>query len=305
MLYAAGADAPSPDVLAGLDDWIPTLTPAASPVGDVGLLVDRLLQSLEDILHTAAGASAARRLQASATPEQRLSLITAQVQGMAPPARQILQQIMAETLRHLAEIRQIGQQLQVSAQTEEKTSMTDALTQLLNRHGFDQLAPSAFDLAQLRRGEVSLVFVDLDGMKQINDHHGHAAGDRALMAAAEALRRSFRAQDLIARWGGDEFVILSTMTPQPPDEITCRIEAQVWRLRQEMADPPPLALSIGIEHQTLDEHSRLASLMTCADAAMYLTKQARKSVKKPSVASALPFADSRQACASGFAAAGR
>lgn len=305
MFYATGADAPSTDVLAGLDDWMPTLMPAASPAGDVGMLVDRLLQSLEDILHTAAGASVSRRLQASATPEQRLSVIAAQVEGMAPPARQILQQIMAETLRHLAEIRQIGRQLQASAMTAERSSITDALTQLLNRRGFDQLAPRAFELAQLRRGEVSLVFVDLDGMKAINDGSGHAAGDRALMAAAEALRRSFRAQDLIARWGGDEFVILSTMNPQPPDEIACRIEAQVWRLRQEMPEPPPLALSIGIEHQILDEHSRLATLMTRADAAMYLTKQARKAVKKPSVASTRPFTDCRPISTSGFAARGR
>ncbi|WP_336981111.1 MULTISPECIES: GGDEF domain-containing protein [unclassified Cedecea] len=88
------------------------------------------------------------------------------------------------------------------------TTLTDELTGLLNRQGLMFLGQYATGSANRRAEPLSLVFIHLDGMAQINDSLGHEQGDRALVAFSELMRASFRETDLIARPGGDEFVLL-------------------------------------------------------------------------------------------------
>ena len=84
----------------------------------------------------------------------------------------------------------------------------DPLTGLLNRRAFMALAADVAHGASVRDEELSLVFLDLDHFKRVNDTHGHAAGDAVLVDVADALRACARRSDLVARWGGEEFVLL-------------------------------------------------------------------------------------------------
>jgi two-component system, cell cycle response regulator len=88
-------------------------------------------------------------------------------------------------------------------------SLTDELTGLTNRRGFLTLAEQRLQLLVRRSCPCLMLFADVDGLKEVNDNHGHEAGDRLLIAAANALQNAFRGTDLIARLGGDEFVVLA------------------------------------------------------------------------------------------------
>jgi PleD family two-component response regulator len=97
------------------------------------------------------------------------------------------------TLNHLAEA--------------EKQSLTDGLTGLYNRRSLDQLMAREVALAERHGVALTLVMIDMDKFKEINDEHGHAAGDHMLRAFADCVRITLRKTDLAFRYGGDEFVI--------------------------------------------------------------------------------------------------
>jgi diguanylate cyclase (GGDEF)-like protein len=89
-----------------------------------------------------------------------------------------------------------------------KLATYDALTDIMNRRAFLQSAESAFRLSQIQRSPLALIFIDLDFFKSVNDTHGHAAGDLVLRSAAVILNNSKRKSDLVARFGGEEFILL-------------------------------------------------------------------------------------------------
>lgn len=95
-----------------------------------------------------------------------------------------------------------------------RQASTDALTGLLNRRAFDEALTQEVARASRYRRPFSVIMMDLDGLKAINDHHGHSAGDAALVAMARAIRASLRSSDSAYRVGGDEFVILLPETPK-------------------------------------------------------------------------------------------
>lgn len=152
-------------------------------------------------------------------------------------------------------------------------AMTDDLTGLFNRRGF--LANGSRTLHDaVRHGRSAAVFyVDIDGLKGINDQHGHDAGSSLIKAAAEALKNSFRAADVLARIGGDEFVALVIV---PPDDITTITNRLMWHLDKFNTGaslPYELALSIGVAHFDPQRSDSLESLISDADAAMYRHKR--------------------------------
>jgi len=102
----------------------------------------------------------------------------------------------------------------LGALSERLRSQADAdhLTRLLNRHGFAKAAPRELALADRTGYPVTLALIDLDGFKEVNDEHGHAAGDRLLRELARAWEAVLRPGDLLARYGGDEFVVLFPVT---------------------------------------------------------------------------------------------
>ena len=142
----------------------------------------------------------------------------------------------------------------------------DSLTGLPNRAAaLDRLD------AEISRPGAALLFCDLDGFKPVNDRLGHAAGDELLIAVADRLRTSVRGEDLVSRFGGDEFVIV------------CRageVEALVERIRDVVAQPftaggeqVRIGLSVGVAHAAADTSTD--ELIGRADAAMYEAKQSK------------------------------
>lgn len=153
-----------------------------------------------------------------------------------------------------------------------EAALRDKLTGLYNRRGLSLLASPL--LANLRRTEspAQLLFADVDDLKAINDQHGHAAGDAAIVTTADALRATFRDSDLVARYGGDEFLVFLAAG-----------EAEVARgrfLDAISALPPlfggPLSVSVGLVRSSAGPDLTLEDLITLADRAMYEEKRRRR-----------------------------
>jgi len=157
-------------------------------------------------------------------------------------------------------------------------ALTDELTGLYNRRGFLALTERQLKLGRRAGREMLLFFIDVDGLKQINDSFGHSEGDLALTRTVEVLATTFRDSDVLARIGGDEFAALAIEAPGH-SEATIR-----GRLRQNLAtvsykEPRyHLSLSLGAVRFDPRTGSSIAQLMCQADRAMYEHKtQQRKS----------------------------
>ncbi|HET7676648.1 MAG TPA: GAF domain-containing protein [Candidatus Limnocylindrales bacterium] len=147
---------------------------------------------------------------------------------------------------------------------------TDPLTGLRHQGGFRE----ALDRALETSGQVGLLMVDLDNFKAYNDHHGHQAGDRLLQRLAERLTASVRSEDIVCRYGGDEFALILPDT----DERGARAVARKLLAAVDAASDDPavrVGASIGIAAHPVDA-GRAADLVAIADTALYLAKQSGK-----------------------------
>jgi diguanylate cyclase (GGDEF)-like protein len=163
----------------------------------------------------------------------------------------------------------------------EKQSLTDGLTALFNRRSLDQLLLREVALSERHGSPLSVVMIDMDKFKEINDSHGHAAGDHLLKAFADCVRITLRKTDLAFRYGGDEFVIaLPQTTVQQAYQV-------VQKLRQAFAsvdfsdaianlhEQP--TLSIGVAQRSVtDNTTSLAALLAASDAALYEAKKSNR-----------------------------
>lgn len=148
----------------------------------------------------------------------------------------------------------------------EEQARIDPLTQVLNRHAFRVMRGG-------RRGAV--VMIDVDGLKQINDHQGHAAGDAVIRAAAKAIRERVRPDDLLFRWGGDEFLLLMPFaSPAVVADRLGPLTDGVTVTSRGAGEGLRFALSWGVAEFT-DERS-LDDAMCSADEEMYARRAARR-----------------------------
>lgn len=157
-------------------------------------------------------------------------------------------------------------------------SVRDQLTGLLNRRGFAEAARHHQAVAQ-RSGDPFLVAaLDLDGFKQINDSFGHDVGDEALTDMAVILTETFRSSDVIARFGGDEFVLLLTNTAAAEmDAVRTRLAGALAAHNAGAGHEYLLVASIGLTSWEPATSRPLPALLKEADDAMYADKRARKS----------------------------
>ncbi len=159
-------------------------------------------------------------------------------------------------------------------------SITDQLTGLLNRRGFLTLAEQHLKLSSRTKMGMLLFFADLDGMKWINDTLGHEAGDRALTEVAVVLKETFRASDIIARTGGDEFAILTIDTTGiSPEIIMTRLQDQVDKHNNERGRRYKISISMGTAYYDPHNPCSLDELMSRADKLMYDQKRSKSQSK--------------------------
>lgn len=168
--------------------------------------------------------------------------------------------------------RDITQQLRYERDLQ-ALALVDELTGLANRRGFAFFAEA--EVARARREEHTsvVVFADIDGLKQINDAHGHAAGDQAIRLVAQAFKGILRESDIVARWGGDEFVALIGEGGEAvAGQMGARLAGAIAALRPAGL-PFTVKASLGVS--TLDPALPLAEAMERADQALYHRKGER------------------------------
>jgi len=159
-------------------------------------------------------------------------------------------------------------------------SMNDELTGLYNRRGFTLLAEHEVKLAHRLKRTMMLFFGDVDDLKSINDTHGHAQGDLALMEVSNILKETFREADILARFGGDEFVVLAVdASLESAETMTNRIQETLERRNQQGDRPYQLTLSMGFARCDPELACTVSELIAQADSLMYDQKHARKGKK--------------------------
>lgn len=154
-------------------------------------------------------------------------------------------------------------------------STHDSMTGLFNRAYYDAELDR---VAQSRRYPVSIVIADVDGLKHVNDGFGHTEGDRLIKQAAQALRETFRSEDVVARIGGDEFaVILPDTDSEAVRDAVKRVLHYQTEINRENND---YTLSLSVGSATADRPEQLAETLRLADSRMYYYKFQRKSLKR-------------------------
>ena len=157
----------------------------------------------------------------------------------------------------------------------------DELTGVHNRRGFQMLASQTLKLCERKGMPASLAYFDVNNFKQINDTHGHAAGDQVLSLVADTMIKACRDSDVVSRLGGDEFVILLIDTKKAAAHSTLeRFDIYLKERVETNRLPYQVTLSCGIVEFDPAEHKSIEALLTAADAQMYSQKHA-KTVKKP------------------------
>ncbi len=188
---------------------------------------------------------------------------------------ELLQSKLAETNR----------QLQLQRDELEKQARRDSLTGLLNRREILRLAEQELTRARRQGSPVALLMLDLDHFKSINDRFGHPAGDDVLRHVAELMTHAIRQTDQVARFGGEEFVVLL------PDTSEANALHLASKLRQKLADTPvanlgtPVTVSIGLACMAAGSSLSLDALIQHADEALY---QAKNEGRNRTVAARIP-----------------
>ncbi|MDR1855622.1 MAG: GGDEF domain-containing protein [Desulfovibrio sp.] len=161
----------------------------------------------------------------------------------------------------------------------EKLATTDSLTGISNRHSFFDVATRVFNRQNFSHGTVSILFIDIDFFKKINDSYGHAFGDEVLMKLAETLRESVRPDDLICRYGGEEFLVLAAELDELATIRTARRIKETVESLRFVEDPSfRFSVSIGLVCDTPVGNDTLADFIERGDVAMYRAKAAGRNV---------------------------
>ncbi len=156
----------------------------------------------------------------------------------------------------------------------------DSLTGIANRRAFHLIGDPALKLCERNGGSASLLMIDLDDFKCINDTHGHAVGDEALVEFAGLLKRSFRESDVTARIGGDEFcVLLSDSKKERAMHCVERVQEALDTANAEPGRRYRLHFSFGVIDYDPSRHQSVSELLREADEKMYVRKRSKNSAR--------------------------
>ena len=180
---------------------------------------------------------------------------------------------VSEEVAHQIELERYHRELEEANDQLRKLAVTDELTGLRNRRSVEERLVMEFSMARRRKRELSVLLIDVDNFKTINDRWGHSAGDEVLRRLGTILRTTVRLPDLPARYGGEEFVVL---LPESGEESAMGLARRVMqRVAAEDWDNEPLTISVGMAamNESLESGFQLVEL---ADEALYAAKRAGK-----------------------------
>lgn len=156
-----------------------------------------------------------------------------------------------------------------------KLNVLDPLCKIYNRKGFEKNASYIFKDAIKLKKLVTICFVDLDGLKKINDTYGHAEGDYAIKSVADAISASCGKRDICGRFGGDEFVVLG-IGDSFGEKLGKKLAGRLERLNQKKDKPYEIAASIGCVSEIPEDEEEFFDMIQRADEKMYQNKKMKK-----------------------------
>ena len=161
-----------------------------------------------------------------------------------------------------------------------RTTIVDELTGLYNRRGLYTLGNQQIELAKRHNDDIFIFYIDLDGMKEINDTLGHEYGDKALIITSSIMHKSFRTTDILSRLGGDEFVAVAVKAQYEFIPIMIeRIKDYIKEENKNLKDYQ-ISMSIGVSKVDLDSEKPLEDAINHADKEMYGIKVKNKKNRK-------------------------
>jgi diguanylate cyclase (GGDEF)-like protein len=169
------------------------------------------------------------------------------------------------------ELRRTNRELAQAHQEVQRLAITDALTGCHNRRFFDEIERKEFQRHRRYGAPLSVIFVDVNRFKQLNDTMGHDMGDELLRTIGALLRRHVRESDYVIRWGGDEFLLLLTCTVSEAERKAGELKAAFEEERRSAALPDSIGLSVGVASASQETDS-LVEAVRLADSRMYADK---------------------------------
>ena len=234
--------------------WWPVLVGALSALGVAGVALGLVL-----------GGQRAISSEVLMWAVQSAALAVATVLGLVISRR--LQHERAETARALAFAQDVA--------------VHDSLTGLANRRGLALLGGQILESARRRGDAVYCIFIDVDGLAQVNDQLGHSAGDDVLLTVAEGLRRSTRATDAVARWGGGDFVVVGAGTGLAPLEMERRIRTHCIEHTSIARNVWQARVSAGGSVLEPWDDGTIDTMLRLADREMHLRRALRREAGAP------------------------
>ncbi|MBD2676526.1 MULTISPECIES: sensor domain-containing diguanylate cyclase [Nostoc] len=155
-------------------------------------------------------------------------------------------------------------------------SLTDELTGLHNRRGFFLLAEQQLKIAHRMKLLCWVIFIDLDGLKQINDTLGHDVGDALIIDAGRLLKQSFRKSDIVARLGGDEFIVFISSYFKDAENIQTHLQTNIANFNQQQNRSYEISMSMGIQRYSPETNMSLEQLIAKSDELMYAHKRLKR-----------------------------
>ncbi|WP_392531981.1 diguanylate cyclase domain-containing protein [Nostoc sp. C117] len=186
-----------------------------------------------------------------------------------------LQRLSRQAIAQMELIQEVRNRKQAEIEGRQ-LSLTDELTGLHNRRGFFLLAEQELKIAHRMKLLCWVVFIDLDGLKQINDTLGHDTGDDLIVDAARLLKQSFGNSDIVARLGGDEFIVFISSYFKDANSIQAHLLTNVANFNQEQNRSYQLSMSMGIERYSAESNMSLEQLVARSDELMYAHKRLKR-----------------------------
>ncbi len=171
---------------------------------------------------------------------------------------------------------ELNLQAQLHAQQVQVQAQRDQLTSLYNRAYLNEILPQQFDMAMQMSQPMTLIFLDIDNFKSINDTYGHNGGDAVLISVARVLQAATRNFDIVVRFGGDEFVVLLSNSNDKIGEMVAeRIRTSVAARPHDLGDNVQIPVTVSVGCATLSATTRFATakeLLEAADRSLYAAK---------------------------------